>query len=148
MFLFSGKLSDVKNMYRFLTAQIAGFLFYRYTYEFYTELSFCYPPSMRIHFSLEYSLILKIQCYAKWLDQRAYTQLSKQLSPDRIEKILFSIEQQVVQRDERNILQDISFCGSLWNQGHTLQDGSTIKFAEQLGRIALLCKIVYVAHHF
>lgn len=135
MFLFSGKLLDVKNMYRFLTAQIAD--------EFYTELSF-----RSIHFSLEYSLILKIQCYAKWLDQRAYTQLSKQLSPDRIEKILFSIEQQVVQRDERNILQDISFCGSLWNQGHTLQDGSTIKFAEQLGRIALLCKIVYVAHHF
>lgn len=64
--------------------------------------------------------------YNEWLDQRAYSHLAKQLMTAKIDRPLLSMDQQIVQSDDADIFQDISYDNSPWNDEHKLQNGIMI----------------------
>lgn len=75
---------------------------------------------------VRYMVINKSQTYNEWLDERAYAQLTDQLAHTPIEKIQFTIQLQVVQSDEVNVFDDITYHESLWNKEDTLRAGNMI----------------------
>ena len=81
---------------------------------------------MAVVLVVRYLVINKSQTYNEWLDERAYAQLTDQLAQTPIEKIQFTIQLQVVQSDEVNLFDDITYHGSLWNKEDSLKAGNMI----------------------